>query len=149
MSIKTELFKRFFNFQMASAMLKAIYDTDNKNKNRDLVNVIKSRLSNLQDEIKEMSEDEIETEKPYKVAYIVKKFLHFKRQNQKGQGLKMLTPDQMISRLLISLAKLKAGSNSEKLKNGMRQIYIYRSKKLPKTIYNNLINTVKKWKQSL
>ena len=47
MSIKTELFKRFFNFEMASAMLKAIYDTDNKNKNRDLVNVIKSRLSNL------------------------------------------------------------------------------------------------------
>ena len=91
-----------------------------------------------------MSEDEIETEKPYKVAYIVKKFPHFKRQNQKGQGLKMLTPDQMISRLLISLAKLKAGNNSEKLKNGMRQIYIYRSKKLPKTIYNNLINTVKK-----
>ena len=37
--------------------------------------------------------------------------------NQQVQGLKILTPSQMRSRLPISLAQLKAGNNSEKLKN--------------------------------
>ena len=77
---------------------------------------------------------------------IVEKILPFNRQNQEGQGLKILTPDQMLSRLPITLAKLKAGNNSEKLKNErqLRQpLYLlYRLKKLSKTIYNNLINTI-------
>ena len=66
------------------------------------------------------------------------------RRNQKGEGLKILTPNQMLSRLPISLAQLKAGNNSEKLKNEIRQLLylLYRSKKLSKTIYNNLINTI-------
>ena len=38
--ITRELFKRFFNFQRPSAMLKAVYNTDNKEKNRNLINVI-------------------------------------------------------------------------------------------------------------
>ena len=38
------------------------------------------------------------------------------RRNQQGQGLKILTPDQMLSRLPITLAQLKVGNNSEKLK---------------------------------
>ena len=56
----------------------------------------------------------------------------------------MLTPDQMLSRLPISLAQLKAGNNSEKHKNEIRQLlhYLYRLKILTKTIYNNLINTI-------
>ena len=44
------------------------------------------------------------------------------RRNQRGQGLKMLTPQQMLSKLPISLAQLKAGNNSEKLKNEMKII---------------------------
>ena len=44
------------------------------------------------------------------------------RINQKEQGLKILTPNQMLSRLPISLAQLKAGNNSEKLKNKIKQI---------------------------
>ena len=76
---------------------------------------------------------------------IVEKILQFNRQNHEGQGLKILTPDQMLSRLPITLAKLKAGNNSEKLKNErqLRQLLylLYRLKKLSKTIYNNLINT--------
>ena len=57
----------------------------------------------------------------------------------------------MITRLPISLAQLKAGNNSEKLKNEIRQILypLYRSKKLSKTIYDNLIKTIEKWKQYL
>ena len=62
---------------------------------------------------------------------------------QKGVGLKILTPDQMLSRLPITLAQLKAGNNSQKLINEMYVLYsLYRSKKLTKTIYNNLINII-------
>ena len=54
------------------------------------------------------------------------------------------TPGQMLSRLPISLAQLKAGNNSEKLKNEIRQILysLCRSKKLTKNVYNNLINAI-------
>ena len=50
----------------------------------------------------------------------------------------------MLSRLPISLAQLKTGNNSEKLKTEIRQLLysLYRSKKSTKTIYNNLINTI-------
>ena len=44
------------------------------------------------------------------------------RRNQQGQGLKILTPQQMLSRLPISLAQLKEGNNSQKLKNYIRQL---------------------------
>ena len=49
---------------------------------------------------------------------------------QRRNGLKVLTPDQMLSRLPISLAQLKAGKNSEKVKNEIRQLLysLYRSK---------------------
>ena len=50
----------------------------------------------------------------------VEKILHFNRQDQEGQGLKILTPDQMFSRLPITLTQLKAGNNSEKIKNEIR-----------------------------
>ena len=66
------------------------------------------------------------------------------RRNQQGQRLKILTPDQMLSRLSIILAQLKAGNNSQKLINEIRQLLysLYRSKKLTKTIYNHLINAI-------
>ena len=66
------------------------------------------------------------------------------RRNKKGQGLKILTPNQMLSRLLITLAQLKAGNDSEKLKNEIIQLIysLYRSKILTNTVYNNLVNTI-------
>ena len=66
------------------------------------------------------------------------------RRNQQGQGLKILTPDQMLSRLPITLAQLKAGNNSQKLINEIRQLLysLYGSKKLTKAIYNNLIDII-------
>ena len=66
------------------------------------------------------------------------------RRNQQGQGLKILTPDQMLSRLPITLARLKAGNNSQKLINESRQLLysLYHSKKLTKTIYKHLINAI-------
>ena len=66
------------------------------------------------------------------------------RRNQQGQGLKILTADQMLSRLPVTLAHLKAGNNSQKLKSEIRQLLhsLYRPKKLTKTIYNHLINII-------
>ena len=63
---------------------------------------------------------------------------------QRGVGLKILTPDQMLSRLPITLAQLKAGNNSQKLINEIRQLLysLYHSKKLTKTIYNHLIYAI-------
>ena len=63
---------------------------------------------------------------------------------QRGVGLKILTPDQMLSWLPITLAQLKAGNNSQKLINEIRQLLhsLYHSKKLTKTIYNHLINAI-------
>ena len=53
----------------------------------------------------------------------MKAFFEFNRQQQQqGQGLKLLTPNQMLSRLPISLAQFKAGNNYEKLKNEIRRI---------------------------
>ena len=66
------------------------------------------------------------------------------RRNKHGKGLKILTPNQMLSRLPISLAQLKAGNNSEKLKNEIRQLLysLHRSKKLTKQIYKSLIDII-------
>ena len=64
---------------------------------------------------------------------------------QEGEGLKILTPNQMLKRLPIALAQIKASNNSESLLNEIRQIvyYLHRSKKITKMLYNNIINSIK------
>ena len=108
--------------------------------------MIKSELSDLKDEIEKISENEKRIEQLDRVVDIVKEILDFNKQNQcqKGEGLKILTPGQMLSRLPSTLAQLKVGNNSERLKNEIRQLLysLCRSKKLTNTIYNNLINTI-------
>ena len=66
------------------------------------------------------------------------------RRNQQGKGLKILMPNEMLSRLPISLAQLKAGNNLEKLKNEIRQLLhsLYRSKNMTKQVHNNLIKYI-------
>ena len=66
------------------------------------------------------------------------------RRIKQRKGIKILTPNQMLNRLPISLAQLKAGNNLEKLKNEIRQILysLYKSKKLAKQTYKNLINII-------
>ena len=124
-------------------MLKAVYTKNDKNKNNRLVTMIKSKLDDLKNEIEDMDNEEKEIEDPDKIRDIVERILGFNDLNQKGQGLKILTPDQILSRLPITLAQLKAGNNSE-LKNEIRELFysLCRSKKLTKTLYNNLINNI-------
>ena len=59
-------------------------------------------------------------------------------------GFKILTPKQMLQRLPIALAQVKAGNNSENLLNEIRQIvyFLYQSKKIIKNVYNNIIKSV-------
>ena len=66
------------------------------------------------------------------------------KKNQQGQGLKILTPNQMLNRLPIYLAQLKARNNSRKLKNEIRQLLysLYKSKKLTKQLYKSLIDII-------
>ena len=74
----------------------------------------------------------------------VEVILEFNQLSQTRKALKILTPNQMLSRLPISLAQLKAGNNSEKLKNEIRQLLysLYRSKKLTKQLYKSLIDII-------
>ena len=59
----------------------------------------------------------------------------------KGNELKILTSKQMLQGLPIALAQVKAGNNSERLLNEIRQIVysLYQSKQITKKVYNNII----------
>ena len=73
--------------------------------------------------------------------------LEAKRQAREKEGiaLKILTPNQMLKRLSIALAQVKADNNSDSLLNEIRQIVysFYRSKEITKKVYNNIINSIK------
>ena len=62
----------------------------------------------------------------------------------KGTGLKILTPKQMLQKLPIGLAQVKADNNSEILLNEIRQIVysLYQSKQVTKKVYNNIIKFI-------
>ena len=65
-------------------------------------------------------------------------------ESHEGEGFKILTPNQMLKRLLIALAQIKAGNNSGNLLNEIRQIAysLYGSKEITKKVYNNIINSI-------
>ena len=67
-----------------------------------------------------------------------------KQDETKGTGLKILTPKQMLQRLPIALAQVKAGDNFESLLNEIRQIVysLYQSKQMTKKVYNNIIESI-------
>ena len=62
----------------------------------------------------------------------------------KGTGLKILTSKQMLERLPLAPAQVKAGNNSEGLSNEIRQIVysLYQSKEITKKVYNNIIKSI-------
>ena len=109
--INNKLFTNHFKIQRPSEMLKLLYQTNDREKNTKLVSMINSGLKDLKEEIKEMSGEERENEKPDKILKIVREILTFNKKTQKGKGIKILTPNQMLSRLPISLVQLKAGNN--------------------------------------
>ena len=139
------MFKDYFYCSVSSTFTKKLYETKSKKENNELVNVIKSGLIDLKNKIKETSEDEKKNIKePDKIFKIVEEILEFNKQKQSELGLKILTPNQILSSWPITLAQLKAGNNSEKLKNEIRQLLysLYRSKKLTKQLYKSLIDII-------
>ena len=136
--INNYLFMKYFNFLKPSALAKQLYETKDKKKNNMLVEEIKNRWNNLNNETKEKSKEEIGNETRNQILEIINEVLDFNKkiQEQRDLGLKILTPNQMLSRLPIFLAQLKAGNNSENLKNEIRQLLysLYRSKKLTKQL---------------
>ena len=139
------MFKDYFYCSVSSTFTKKLYETKSKKENNELVNVIKSGLIDLKNKIKETSEDEKKNiKKPDKIFKIVEEILEFNKQKQSGLGLKILTPNQMLSSWPITLAQLKAGNNSEKLKNEITHILysLYRSIKITKQLYKSLFDII-------
>ena len=133
-------------------MYKVLHTIKDKEKISNLVNMFNSGLKYLKEDTKNMSKAEKEIEQPDETVRVVKMILDFNElKQQKGQGIKILTPNQMLNGLPITLAQLQAGNNSNKPKNEIRQLLysLYCSKNMTKQIYKSLVSIIQKWKQSL
>ena len=87
-----------------------------------------------------MPKDKVfKVEENEKIIDIVERIFELNNEKQLRQGIKILTPNQMLSRLPISLAQLQAGNNSNKLKNEIIIIIIATIKDIH----------YKKWRQFL
>ena len=136
-----ELVRKNFNVQDLISLLEKLKNSKNNTERNDIqANLIKS---GLREKIEDMSKHEKEIENPDVIVDIVEKILEFNNQ-QRGQGLKILTPSQMLSRLPISLAQLKAGNSFENLKNEIGQVLysLHRSRKLTEQLYKNLTGII-------
>ena len=125
-------------------MLSRLRDASN-NRNKDLVKSINEQLTKMKYTVKNVpKDDKLKIKENEKIIDIVERILELNSENQLGKGLKTLTPNQMLIRLPISLAQLKAGYNSEKFKSEIRQLLysLYRSKKLTKQFYKSLIDII-------
>ena len=99
------MFRKYFDFSTPVDLTKKLLKTKDARRNNEFAQEIKNRYSNLKDEIQEMSKEEIKNEKPNEILRIVNEIINFDRDIQKQQqrqGLKILTPNQMLSRLPIS-----------------------------------------------
>ena len=105
--------------------------------------MINSGLRHLKEKIEDMNEQEKETENPNEIVHLIENILEFNKQQQET-GIKILTPDQLFSRLLILLSQLKVENDSEKLQNEIRRLLysLYRSKKLTKKLYNSFLDII-------
>ena len=141
--IHPESFREYFEYLSPSEMYENLNETIEPEKNKAQVNAIRYKLANLREAIKNSPMiDANKTINRNNMQETVERILEFNQLNQSRQGLKILTPNQILSRLPISLAQLKAGNSSENLKKEIRQLLcsLYRSKKLTKQIYKSLID---------
>ena len=152
--IDPKIVKHYFGFNS----LNEIYKFLNENSVDKVSNAtaINQALANLKTYIKKLSKERKQTAQlkllansvnkiPYDaIANAFIKLYNDANNEQQGQGLKILTRQQMITRLPILLARLKAENNSQKLKNEIKEIVysLYRPRNLSKTIYNHLISTI-------
>ena len=154
--------KKYFKSDSLVKIIKQLNNLKNQNNlvARDAkILSINIGLSDLKEDMKKLSESQVKNRELDLLANFIENLLTADQINsmlpleseedaakrQRGQGLKITTPSQLITRLPILLAQIKkAGNNSQKLKNEIRQIAysLYGSNNLSKLIYNNLINTI-------
>ena len=116
------MFSYYFGYSRPSNMLSKLSNARSKT-NKNQVYSINKALTKIKITVKNVPKDDLlKIEENEKIIDIIERILEYNSENQLGLGLKMLTPNQMLSRLPISLAQLKAGNNSEKLKNEIRQL---------------------------
>ena len=90
-------------------MYKDLSETEDKKTNQFKVRSIRNTLSKIQNKIRDMLKNNMPgIEENEKIISIVEHILKFNRLNQSRKGLKILTPNQILSRLPISLAQLQA-----------------------------------------
>ena len=158
--LDSNIIRKYFYYDSMSDLLKTLNTSRGKILHKTQINAIKNGQEDLKNDIEKMSEKEVGDKKLNLKIDLVERILDFdeqsdmspleseeaveQRRNQQGKGLEILTPEQMLNRLPISLLQLKAGNNSQKLKNEIRQLLysLYRSKKLNKTICKHLMNAI-------
>ena len=141
---QVELFNKHFRFKTPFTLLKKIYQTNDSEEKNKVVSIINSGLKDLKEEAEEMTKLDKIIKDPDLIENIVKKILKVNEKNQQGQGIKILTPNQMLNRLPITLAQLQAGNNTNKLKTEIRQLLysLYRSTNITEQVYKSLIGTI-------
>ena len=143
-NINNELLKEYFDYSNPDTIINRLKDvSDDKNKN--MVESINKKLNKMKKILENVPKDKpFKIEKNEKTIDFVERIFKLNREKQFGLGLKILTTNQVFSRLPITLAQLKAGNNSEKLKNEIRQLLysLNRSKKLTKQLYKSLIDII-------
>ena len=132
--INNELFKEYFDYSNPDIMIKRLKDSDDK-KNKHMIKSISKTQNKMKKVNKNVPENKtFKIEENEKIIDIVERIFELNSKKQLGLGLKILASNQMVSRLPITLAQLKAGNNSEKLKNEIRQLlYFVQIKKTYKT----------------
>ena len=145
-NINEEIFKSSIKYQNPLPLIKDLFKAE-KNKNDKVKYQIITELIKLMEDIdiKEIPGNK----NPKKVVNIIGKILDFNEQ-QKGKEIKILTSIQILKRLPIALAKVKASNTSENLLSEIRQtIYsLYQEKEVTKKVYNNIMNSIK-WKSRM
>ena len=102
--IDRDLFKRYFGYDSLSDMQADLYETRNISANETKVNLIKDKLDVFKKSVNNnMSMNKVNIEKPFKIVDTVLKILKLNKKYQEGEGLKILTTQQMLSRPPISL----------------------------------------------
>ena len=130
--INNEIFLHYFKYQNPSFLAKDLIRATQA-KNEQIVSNLNDGLIYLRNDFNRREVPE--NKNPKIVVENLQKILYFNKQ-QKGKGIKILTPNQILQRLPIALSQVKAGNASGNLLNEIRQIIysLYREKELTKII---------------
>ena len=141
---------RFFGDEIRNNIINMNFANDEQNQLLRYINTHKSKTKPHSPESRKVKEDVLISAK----ALLKGREMVFKafesgifikpEESRKVKGLKILTHKQMLQRLPIALAEIKADNNSESLLNEIRQIVysLYQSKEITKKVYNNIIKSI-------